>query len=308
MTRGLLSLVILVFVVATSVSRAAAAEKVSGTVLELDAIGMRFQGAGTVPSGWTTIRMNNLDKMLHFAIVVRLPEGVTAHMYSNDLGVKFQRGYELLVQGRNEEAGAVFASMPAWIGQLVYMGGPGFTSGERTSESTVFLEPGNYVIECYIKSGDIFHSYSPDRNQLAMLHELTVTDAVSDTGEPIANATLTVSDSGYRLSDGELTAGENTIRVKFETQNRYPSFTGQDVHLMRVTADEDVEKALDWMDWRTPHGLQVPSPVEFIGGLNDMKQGSTGYFRVKLEPGNYAFVGETDGAAEKGLLLPFALP
>lgn len=274
-------------------------------LLEVSASGMRFQGDSTVPAGWTTIRMNNLDSMLHFAIVVRLPDGVSVDDYHDDLGEKFQRGYEFMLAGKNEEAGAVFGAMPPWVGQISYWGGPGFASGHKTAEATVFLEPGNYVLECYIKTNGVFHSYSAQGAKLAMLHPLTVTEAEAETAEPQANATLTISDSGTVLTDGTLVAGENNIRVIFETQNRYPSFTGQDVHLMRVSGDGDTQKALNWMDWRTPHGLLVPAPVEFLGGLNDMPAGETGYFKVNLTPGKYAFIGETDEADKKGLLMAF---
>jgi len=43
-------------------------------LLEFDAAGMRFSGGNTIRSGWTTLRMNNRDNMLHFGMVVRLPE------------------------------------------------------------------------------------------------------------------------------------------------------------------------------------------------------------------------------------------
>ena len=277
--------------------------------LELDATGMRFTGTDTISSGWATIRLNNKDNMLHFAMVVRLPEGVSATMYSDDLGAKFQQGYNLMLEGRNDKAGEVFGSLPDWISGLSYHGGPGFISGNMSAESTQYLEPGNYVVECYIKSNQIFHSYSPVPGMLTMMFPLTVTDTAAGMAEPEANATLTISETGMRLSEGTLKAGENSIRVRFGSQTRYPSFVGQDVHVLRVDSDTDIQAALNWMDWQKPEGLLVPSPVTFIGGINDvMPAGSTAYFTVDLSPGRYAFISEAPEADKKGLLLEFEIP
>jgi hypothetical protein len=278
-------------------------------IVEISAAGMRFEGGGSISSGWTTIRLNNQDNMLHFAMVVRLPDGVTANVYSDDLGAKFQRAYDLMLEGKDEEVTAVFGSMPDWVSRLTYHGGPGFISGNGSAEATQYLEPGDYILECYIKSNGIFHSYSPDPGKLAMLLPLKVTDIPGNMAEPEANATLTISESGIQLTEGDLKTGKNSIRVKFDTQIRYPSFVGQDVHIMRINTDADIQSALNWMDWQKPEGLLVPSPVTFIGGINDvMPAGSTAYFSADLSPGRYAFISETPEADRKGLLMEFKIP
>jgi len=246
--------------------------------------------------------------MLHFAMLVRLPDGVTINMYSDDLGAKFQQGYNLMLEGRNEEVATIFGSIPDWVTKLSYHGGPGFISGNRSAEATQYLEPGNYVLECYIKSNDIFHSYSPVPGELAMMFPLKVTETPGRMAEPEANATLIINKEGIQLSEGALKEGNNSIRVKFDTQIRYPSFVGQDVHIARIDKGSDIQAALNWMDWQTPTGLLVPSPVTFVGGINDvMPAGSTAYFAVDLSPGNYVFISETPDADKKGLLTKFEI-
>jgi hypothetical protein len=280
----------------------------SVNLLEINASGMRFESNNTILSGWTTIRLNNKDNMLHFAMVVRLPDGVTATMYSDDLGSVFQKGYDLMLEGKSEEVAAVFDAIPDWVSRLTYHGGPGFVSGNSSAQSTQYLEPGNYIIECYIKTNGIFHSYSPVPGQLAMLLPLTVAGTPGGMAEPSANATLTINESGIQLTGGELKAGKNSIRVNFDTQIRFPSFVGQDVHVIRIDSVVDIQAALDWMDWQTPNGLLVPSPVTFLGGINDvMPSGSSAFFSVDLSPGRYAFIGEAPEADKKGLLLEFEI-
>ncbi len=278
-------------------------------ILEISAVGMRFKGGNTISSGWTTIRLNNQDNMLHFALVARLPDGVTANMYSDDFGSLFQIGYDLMLEGKDEEVAAVFGSIPEWVSELTYHGGPGFISGNGSAESTQYLEPGDYVLECYIKSNGIFHSYSPEPGKLAMILPFRVTDTPGNMAEPKANATLTINEAGIQLTEGGLKSGKNSIRVKFDTQIRFPSFVGQDVHIMRINTDADIQSALQWMDWQTPEGLLVPSPVTFIGGINDvMPAGSTAYFSVDLSPGRYAFISEAPEADKKGLISEFEIP
>jgi hypothetical protein len=61
------------------------------------------------------------------------------------------------------------------------------------------------------------------------------------------------------------------------------------------------------MDWRQPGGLQTPAPARFVGGLQEMPAGSTGYFTVELEPGRYAWIAEVAEPQNKGMLLTFTV-
>jgi hypothetical protein len=63
----------------------------------------------------------------------------------------------------------------------------------------------------------MFHSYSPVPGELAMVLPLEVTDQPGNMTEPVAYATLEINETGFQLTEGNLTTGENTIRVKFNT-------------------------------------------------------------------------------------------
>lgn len=76
---------------------------------------------------------------------------------------------------------------------------------------------------------------------------------------------------------------------------------------MKVDNKESISLAGGWLDWRTRDGLEGPGPVTFIGGLNDLPEGSHGYFTVNLEPGDYAFIAEIPGPQAAGFVLPFAV-
>ena len=79
------------------------------------------------------------------------------------------------------------------------------------------------------------------------------------------------------------------------------------MHVVRLAEDADLDALAAWMDWTDPQGLQTPAPVQFVGGLNEMPAGATGYFTLTLEPGSYAFISEVPGAPGKGLFHTFTV-
>ncbi|MEJ2604505.1 MAG: hypothetical protein P8172_14675 [Gammaproteobacteria bacterium] len=276
-------------------------------VVELRAVGKTFEGPSEIPSGWTTFEFVNASGMIHFALIDVPPEGVTAREMSDTIMQPFQDAMDAMNAGDEAGVNAAFARFPAWIAELGRMGGPGFLSPGRVGRTTVYLEPGHYVIECYVKSDGVFHTTSPGAGQLGMIMDLTVTDARNGAPEPVADATLAVRNSGLELVDGELVPGTNTIRVDFVEQQALPSFVGNDVHLMRVDDADDIAEVNAWMDWRTANGLEDPAPAVFLGGINDLPAGSHGYFTVELVPGDYAFVAEMPDPRGSGFVLPFSV-
>ncbi|MGA9572467.1 MAG: hypothetical protein WBS20_00825, partial [Lysobacterales bacterium] len=264
-------------------------------VVEIRAVGKTFQGPQEIPSGWTTFKFVNASGMIHFAMIDVPPEGITAGIMSEALMQPFQDAMDGLNAGDGEAVNAAFARFPAWIGELSRNGGPGLLSPGLSGQATVYLDPGHYVLECYVKSDGVFHTTSPGEGLIGMMLDMVVTDTQNNAPEPTANVTLSVTNSGFELTGGTLRPGRNTIRVNFIEQQAFPSFVGNDVHLMKVENDDSVALADGWLDWRTKDGLEDPAPVTFLGGLNDMPAGSHGYFSVDLEPGDYAFIAEMPG-------------
>lgn len=285
---------------------AAAAEMQAG-VLTLRAVGLRFEGPGETQAGWTTIRFENVSDMAHFAVIERLPEGVTIEDQVRDVAPPFQEGMDMLIAGDAEAAGAAFAQLPDWFGNVVFLGGPGLLSGGGTAQASVYLEPGRYTIECYVKTNGVFHSYNPVPGERGMVHELIVGEAAGDAQEPSSNATLAISSEGFELTDGALQAGVNTIRAEFVDQSVYTNFVGHDAHIVRLDADTDLDALTGWMDWTAANGLETPAPAVFVGGINEMPAGTHGYFTVDLEPGDYAFIAEIPNPRAKGFFLPFSV-
>jgi hypothetical protein len=176
------------------------------------------------------------------------------------------------------------------------------------SETTVHLEPGHYMLECYVKTDGVFHSYNPDPDVYGMVTEFTVTADSTATSRPAATLAVIVSgEDGFQV-EGTPTAGRQTVAVRFRDQTVHENFVGHDIHVARLEDDTDMDALQAWMDWTQPAGLQTPAPVEFLGGLEEMPATHSGYFTVTLEPGRYAFIAEVPHAGDKGLLQTFEVP
>ena len=243
----------------------------------------------TLPAGWTTIRFTNSSPMLHFVFLDHLPGDRTSADLLAEVSPVFQGGMDLIMAGDPDAAMAQFANLPDWFPELVFRGGPGFLSPGRVTEATLYLEPGNYVLECYVKTSEgVFHW------NLGMHADLHVTDEPSATPEP-ADPTIrvTLTDSAMTV-EGEPTPGEHLVAVHFEEEN--PELFGKDLHLARLESTENVEDVVAWMDAFQVPGLmstaEDPAPAVFLGGVHDMPLGNTAYFRVTLEPGEYMWVSE----------------
>ena len=261
-------------------------------ILPLEVVGMHFTGPDTVKSGWTTVRVDNAAGMEHFALVYRLPDGVTAEMVDEDLVRVFQASLTERLAGNDAEADRLLGTMPDWVAQLIWLGGPGMMSDGTAAEATMYLEPGNYIAECYVKTNGVQHNFNPEPGQLGMVHPFTVVDEAGGMAEPDANVTLELRNDGYRIADGAFRPGANRVRANFVEQKLYNGFVGHDAHVFRIDRDADVDAAAKWIDFFPATGQQTPAPARFVGGIHDMPQGSTGYFTLDLEPGRYGIVAE----------------
>ena len=283
-----------------------------------------------IPSGWTTFRLKNESHSTHFAYLPRIPQGAIdgaaedgaelLDYWVEHITNPFQFFMDVMLPGKEPrgsdlsdkytgdvEEGEIF---PPWFGALSSHGGPGFTAGMTTSETTIYLEEGEYIVECYVKNaeGD-FHSY------LGMIEHLTVSDE-NGSGEqepPAYTSEVTVSTNGIDF-DRHISAGEHTFKVTFEDQTLYDHLIGHDVHLIRMDTGTSVEEVGKWMSWMDPDGLVSSSsanslgPATFLGGVQTMTAGSSGYFHVELEPGRYAWVSEIPDPHSNQMLEVFNVP
>ncbi len=269
-------------------------------VVDVTAKDYSFHSRDTISSGWKTFRFNNEGHAHHFFFLTLLPENVNFQDYINDVSSAFGVTWDSLKSGMNQaQAGALLgSSLPGWYAKAKTMGGVGIIAPGKSEETTIKLVPGNYVMECYIKTEDgRFHG------ELGMIKPIYVTEEISDAEEPSnANYDITVSNNNMETS-GNILQGLNTVAVHFKEHPQYG--LGNDVHVVRLLNDTNLDSVINWMNWMNIDGLRTPSPAVFYGGTQEMPVGYTSYFTVDLDPGTYAFISET--ARDQNMVKEFSV-
>lgn len=279
-----------------------AEEPEKAAVVEIITENMEFQMQDTIPAGWNTFHYKNLSPQTHFFLIEKYPEGRTLEDAEEAVVPVFSEGMDLINKGQTDEAMNTFGKLPEWYDEVQFLGGSGLLSPKTTGENTLTLEPGYYLMECYVKMPNgVFHT------SMGMLREFVVSDEDSGLPEPEATVALEISSEDGIVVNDSITLGVHIFSVYFRDQKVHENFVGHDVNLVKLEEGAKLEVLEQWMNWADPKGLIEPAPegFTFLGGVNDMPEGDIGYFSATLEPGNYAFIAEVPNAMEKNMLITF---
>lgn len=252
-----------------------------------------FDAPEAIPSGWTTFRLENAGAETHFLLVTRLPDDRTLEDYETDVGAPINEVWYGMRDGGMDKMAALEAlgpALPEWyLTGAEIVGGPGMVVPGGVSMATMELEPGTYVLECFIKTAEgEFHWME------GMIREIEVTEERSPAVPPEASVQLTLSLDGIAM-EGQPTAGSNTVALTFAAQPEVGF--GNDVHVVRLQDGMTAESLVPWMDAFNVEGLMNPAPAPFVGGSHERVAGRTVYFTVDLLPGEYAWITENTDLA-----------
>lgn len=251
-----------------------------------------FEAPGELPAGWTTFRMENVGAQEHFGLLQKLPAGKRIADYGAEVGAVFGSVWERYEAGELDRDGAGSAlgeELPQWFfNDIVPSGGPALTEPGEVAQATVRLDPGVYVLECYVKTPEgVWHT------MLGMVHEIVVTETPNGASAPQADVEVVIGN--YRVTTGgELSAGTHTIAVHVLDQP--DGMMKHDINLFRLDDETTLDEIITWMDWMDLAGFRAPAPGHSIGGMEHLAAGRTGFITVTLEPGRYAWVSEGYGA------------
>lgn len=279
-------------------------EKAEPGIVEVITENMDFQLVNSVPSGWTTFKYRNQSADTHFLVLEKYPEGKTMADAEKELIPVFQNAMDSITAGKNEAGMAEFANLPGWFQEVTFLGGTGMIAPGKIAQTTVNLEPGTYLIECYVKMNNgKFHSF------LGMLAQLEVTTEKNGKEPPTPTSEINISTANGIEFDQNIEAGRQTFKVNFIDQIAYPHFLGHDVHLVKIEEGADLKTLNNWINWLDPKGLISPIPegFEFLGGVQELPTGYSGYFTVNLEEGHYAFISEIPDPSKHKMLKEFTI-
>lgn len=265
---------------------------------------MDFQMPDTIPSGWVTFRYKNASPQTHFMLVDDYPDGKTVDTINMVVMPVFDAGMKLINEGKSEEGFAEFGKLPTWFPEIKFLGGTGLVSPGHVATTTMKINPGIYFLECYVKmSNGVFHT------SMGMLKSFVVSNTDSGNAEPKADVDIEISSTEGIVFNDSIPAGNHTFSVHFKDQIVHENFSGHDVSLAKMDDTADLENLGMWMDWSNPKGLIEPAPagVTFLGGINNMLAGDTGYFTATLDPGRYVLISEVPNPASKNMLKVFTV-
>lgn len=274
---------------------------VFGNLVEVKTTGMNFILPEEIPSGWTTFRYSNVSPVTHFMLIDKLPEVQGDQKTLQDLKevqVIFADALEYINKGEPEKGFAEFTRFPAWYSEVVFSGGVGLVSPGETAQTTVYLEPGTYVIECYVKTGQVFHP---------MAKQVVIKESSNFEEPPVATSRITVSKEGGIEMAEIPKAGPQVFAIDYLDQEPHEHGLGHDIHLVKLTPETNLDTLASWMNWATPWGLNTPAPAVFLGGAQEMASGSTAYLSVDLQPGRYAWIAEVPDPDKKNMLKTFRI-
>ncbi len=224
------------------------------TVLTITATEYAFGMPDTVPAGLTTFRLINRGKELHHASLVRLGAGKSA--------ADFQAGIAAAMKDHTP--------FPAW---MRFAGGPNTATPGDTATTAQMLEPGSYVVACWIPSADgVAHAMK------GMLHPIVVSASrAAATTEPAADLSITLTDYDFQVSE-PLRAGRHVVRV---------DNAGAQAHEIALTALSPGKTLRDFLTWDQGGGKGPPPTGRWLGGVSAIDAGGHAQFTATFAPGSY---------------------
>lgn len=259
--------------------------------VEIAAYDYAFQTPEELPSGWITFILNNEQAHeIHELSFALLPENVSYREYLDEYVGAWEILLEEFQDGKVERSGIserVNELLPEWADGVKYVNARGLVSPGRSAEKTVYLEPGLYALDCWVKTNEgIIHLSN------GMTRPLTITEESTNSPEPSVDNILTLHENDISEQwDAEM--GKHSFAVFMDADSNNNA-VHNNIHLIKMSEDTDLDEVNTWMDWYKVGGLRAPAPADFLGGVDnyDAIPGETAsYFSLEIdEPGDYAWI------------------
>lgn len=235
----------------------------------------RFDGPDTIPAGQTTVYLRNRGKEPHQLQFLKLDPGKTPA----DLAAALK-----------SDTGRI----PQWA---KHMGGPNGVGGGQTSEASLYLEPGSYVIMCGI----------PGKNHkthavLGMQKALRVMDTHAPPPEFQGNFHMAMFDYEFVVVQ-PFRKGRHTFYVVNRGSQSHQA------SIIRLNRGASAKEVLTALEKGNPSRL----PGALIGGMSGLEPGRDGTFTADLAPGRYAIMclfsspHAKESHAAKGMVMNFTI-
>ena len=223
-------------------------------VVTVEAFDFRFEAPASIPAGTVTFRLKNSGREIHHLWIVQLTGGKTP---ADFIAATKVWGTSL--------------KMPPWA---IDVGGPNTAGAKQTAEGTVTLQPGTYMLVCWVPSPDgVLHV------SRGMIRSMRETGKPATVDEPTPDVNMVLDDYSFTLSK-PLTAGRRVIRIENRAEQSHEAV------IARLLPGRTMAEAVAWMNG----GQSGSSPVVALGGASGLGKGRHMYITTDLEPGRYVLL------------------
>ena len=232
----------------------AAAVAAAPQIITITARDFAYDAPDTVSAGMVTIKLVNQGPDLHHVQLLHLTDGKTA--------ADLQAGLKAMKPG---------SPPPPWAHDVAGPNAP-VPGGEQSIMEQ--LEPGNYVMVCFISGAD-----GVPHVMKGMIRPLTVIPATTAAAPaPSADINVTMTDYAWKITP-EITAGKHIIKIENAAAQSHEMVIAM---LAPGKTPADLAK---WIEKQVG-----PPPGKPIGGISGMGKGAVVYLPVDLESGEYGIL------------------
>lgn len=211
-----------------------------------------FSAPHSIAAGATTFRLMNTGKQLHHVTVMKLAAGKTMA--------------DFVAASKNP------GPPPAWATEI---GGPNAAVPGGQAEATLTLEPGEYILVCFIPSpGETMPHMAK-----GMMSPLTVTTKRQAGLAPKSDVAIKLADYDFTIST-PLTAGRHEISVTNGAAQPH------ELVLIKLPPGVTAKATADWVEG----GMKGKPLAMPMGGMSGMAPGQSASFSATLTPGNYGLI------------------
>lgn len=249
--------------------------KLPGQVVDVRAGEFFIQAPDMITSGVTTFRLTQVGDIATNREVV-LRENLQPASATNDPTRAFHMLWVVRLDSGHSVnewyAAHLEGKRPPWV---VNLGGPSFAEPPLTTNATMPLSPGNYVLACYV--GSARADLNRHHLRKGMFRALTVVAGNTNTVEgPPADIVAVITGAGQVALTGAPREGVQTIRVVNETAKAH------EFNVVKVFADRTAREAVTWTrNDGTTH------PFAGQGGFSDVPPGATRWTTIPFSRGTY---------------------
>ena len=269
----------------TTASTAAEAGGGGANELKVEMVDYGYKVTGSLKAGLATISSTNTGAEWHMAGFGKLKEGATVEQLTAALQAAGEGGEE------EEDPTAEFVEKE--------LDTPGhiLQPGSAQSLTVDVLEPGNYVMLCFLPT----EGEGTPHFAKGMIGGFTVSDEESGAEEPEADATVTLGDEAEPAGlSAEVGSGEQTFKVT-STGSK-----GKDLVIAQLAEGKEFEAFDAYFDSNfeqeggPPKGAAAQAPGKILGSTFEISPGQSIWVTVDIPAGETYVVSTTNSDSEDG--------